>query len=246
MARSQPCHLPCSCTHQPAHSWQPPPPSTLCHWFDCTQALRTPLHNCSPAQKDGQWIQFDDDQMIPRKEEEVLTLCGEQGTPQHGQREAAAVRSTAAHRCLLSNAAHGGAASASDVVLPARSPPLVSHAACPPCQAAATGTWHTCCCTARSVCHRRRTAPLAAHEAAGGHAQAGGQQAGTCRLGPCPDPCQCHTLQSFPCCSVTRRAEGQEIASNECECQQLGHNPQEDYTVQFALLSRPSNFETFV
>ncbi|PSC76595.1 ubiquitin carboxyl-terminal hydrolase 6 [Micractinium conductrix] len=27
-------------------------------------------------QKDGQWIQFDDDQMIPRKEEEVLTLCG--------------------------------------------------------------------------------------------------------------------------------------------------------------------------
>ncbi|KAI7837315.1 hypothetical protein COHA_008830 [Chlorella ohadii] len=27
-------------------------------------------------QEDGSWIQFDDDKMIPRKEEEVLTLCG--------------------------------------------------------------------------------------------------------------------------------------------------------------------------
>lgn len=29
------------------------------------------------VQEDGSWIQFDDDKMIPRKEEEVLTLCGE-------------------------------------------------------------------------------------------------------------------------------------------------------------------------
>ena len=27
-------------------------------------------------QEDGQWVQFDDDQMILRKEEEVLTLAG--------------------------------------------------------------------------------------------------------------------------------------------------------------------------
>ena len=27
-------------------------------------------------QVDGQWIQFDDDKMIPRKEDEVLSLCG--------------------------------------------------------------------------------------------------------------------------------------------------------------------------
>lgn len=30
-------------------------------------------------QEDGQWIQFDDDKMILRKEEEVLTLSGEPG-----------------------------------------------------------------------------------------------------------------------------------------------------------------------
>ncbi len=27
-------------------------------------------------QEDGSWIQFDDDKMIPRKEEEILTLSG--------------------------------------------------------------------------------------------------------------------------------------------------------------------------
>lgn len=29
-----------------------------------------------PPQEDGQWIQFDDDKMIPRKEEEVAGLSG--------------------------------------------------------------------------------------------------------------------------------------------------------------------------
>lgn len=40
-----------------------------------TCARRRPLPRC--AQEDGQWIQFDDDKMILRKEEEVLTLSGE-------------------------------------------------------------------------------------------------------------------------------------------------------------------------
>lgn len=34
-------------------------------------------HRILLSQEDGSWIQFDDDKMIPRKEEEVLTLCGE-------------------------------------------------------------------------------------------------------------------------------------------------------------------------
>lgn len=37
-------------------------------------------HNPTPlstaVQEDGQWVQFDDDKMILRKEEEVLTLSG--------------------------------------------------------------------------------------------------------------------------------------------------------------------------
>lgn len=35
----------------------------------------------SVVQEDGSWIQFDDDKMIPRKEEEVLTLSGDTVTP---------------------------------------------------------------------------------------------------------------------------------------------------------------------
>jgi hypothetical protein len=83
-------------SHHPACTWPftPSPPFPLhCTVLRCTAGkydlIGILTHKGRSAdsghyvswvrQEDGQWVQFDDDKMILRKDEEVLTLSGAQG-----------------------------------------------------------------------------------------------------------------------------------------------------------------------
>lgn len=105
---------------------QESPISTLC-CFPCL---------VSASQEDGSWIQFDDDKMIPRKEEEVLTLCGEPHavvTPRCGHHFMASRRCA----CSAQHVPHTVCAASGTVcgAIHSRALPLV-------CLCAGGGDWH--------------------------------------------------------------------------------------------------------